>query len=252
MIKINKERAIIIGDIHGCVDELKSLLDKLNIDNTKDELYSVGDIVDRGPDPLGCFELLLQNNSKFIMGNHEDKMLRWIEHNERQNKLGIENPMRRVDQKTKNEYLSFSNEYIEKISKFEMYMKIGEYNGNDIIICHGGFEPAKKIKDQQYKKVIRARYVDKNGYMISVDNPIQVPPGGILWNESWPGPQSVIFGHNILSEDKPVIRKENNFFVASIDTGCVFGGHLTALILENNSNELKFEQIKSYKKYYNY
>lgn len=236
----------------GVITELKELVEKVNYNKDTDLLYCTSDFMDRGPDPVGCFRYLRSNNCKFVVANHENKMTRWLYHHDREVSKNIENPMKHIDDKTKKEYLSLTEEEVNYISKFSLYLKLGTYKGNDILLCHGGFEPAKPLDKQDPKKVMRLRYVDSNGRMISVDNPLQKPPGASLWNEVWQGPESVIFGHNILSMDEPVIDYRSNYFTASIDTGCVFDGNLTALILEDNTEKPTFVQVKAKQKYWSF
>lgn len=70
------KRSAIIGDIHGCSDALQRLLDALPDDIT--QIYSVGDLVDRGPDSKGVVQLCMDNNIKAVRGNHEDMFLDFL------------------------------------------------------------------------------------------------------------------------------------------------------------------------------
>lgn len=65
----------VIGDLHGCYDLLERLLAKVQFDPGKDRLFSVGDLVDRGPDSLRCLELLSEPWFFAVMGNHELMLL---------------------------------------------------------------------------------------------------------------------------------------------------------------------------------
>lgn len=61
----------ILGDLHGCFQLLQDLLHKVNFDPTQDRLFSVGDLVDRGPDSLACLQLLKEPWFYAVLGNHE-------------------------------------------------------------------------------------------------------------------------------------------------------------------------------------
>ena len=77
---IGTRRHIIVGDIHGCHDELRELLDRLAFDPANDVLISVGDIVDRGPKVKETIEYLFALPAfHMVLGNHEDKFLRYLE-----------------------------------------------------------------------------------------------------------------------------------------------------------------------------
>ena len=61
----------VIGDLHGCYELLERLLDAVAFDKSKDRLFSVGDLIDRGPDSLRCLELLFEPWFFAVQGNHE-------------------------------------------------------------------------------------------------------------------------------------------------------------------------------------
>lgn len=70
------KRSAILGDIHGCSDALRRLLDALPDDI--EQIYSVGDLVDRGPDSKGVVQLCMDNNIKAVRGNHEDMFIDFL------------------------------------------------------------------------------------------------------------------------------------------------------------------------------
>ena len=70
-----KGRDFVVGDLHGSLSILEHMLKELNFNEQTDRLFSVGDIVDRGPDSLGCLRLLRKPWFHAVMGNHEDMML---------------------------------------------------------------------------------------------------------------------------------------------------------------------------------
>src|SRR5262249_38070697 len=73
-------RHMIGGDVQGCLDELQLLLERLHFDPSAEVLISVGDIVDRGPKIKETVEFLFSLPSFFmVLGNHEDKLLRYLE-----------------------------------------------------------------------------------------------------------------------------------------------------------------------------
>lgn len=65
-------RDFVIGDLHGCYDELMSLLKYVSFDRTKDRLFSTGDLIDRGPKPKECLSLLKEKWFFSVFGNHEE------------------------------------------------------------------------------------------------------------------------------------------------------------------------------------
>jgi serine/threonine protein phosphatase 1 len=95
-----------VSDIHGCYDEFMALINEIRL-GADDTLYVLGDVIDRGNDPIKCLQFIMtQLNIKMLMGNHEQMMLdtlihgidpeRWVEDNggdvslRQLNALGIE------------------------------------------------------------------------------------------------------------------------------------------------------------------
>lgn len=68
-------RDLIIGDLHGCLDDLLRLLDQLRFDPAVDRVMSTGDLVDRGPSSLACLRLICEPWFHAVIGNHEQMLL---------------------------------------------------------------------------------------------------------------------------------------------------------------------------------
>jgi len=71
-------RDFIVGDLHGCRSLLEDLLAEVTFDGARDRLFSVGDLVDRGPDSEGCLELLKEPWFYPVLGNHDAMLIAWI------------------------------------------------------------------------------------------------------------------------------------------------------------------------------
>jgi len=72
-------RDFIMGDLHGCLDLLEIELKRLGFDSSIDRLFSVGDLVDRGPDSMGCLRLLRESWFYAVRGNHEEMLLAYFQ-----------------------------------------------------------------------------------------------------------------------------------------------------------------------------
>lgn len=66
-----KGRDFVVGDIHGCYDELMTLLECVNFNKSTDIMYSTGDLIDRGKDSMKCLELIYTDWFKPVYSNHE-------------------------------------------------------------------------------------------------------------------------------------------------------------------------------------
>lgn len=76
--ELNQEgRDIAVGDIHGCFSRLQAELDRIGFDPAKDRLFSVGDLVDRGPENEAVIAWLEKPWFHAVMGNHDDMAMRW-------------------------------------------------------------------------------------------------------------------------------------------------------------------------------
>ncbi|MGX9936496.1 metallophosphoesterase [Advenella kashmirensis] len=71
-------RDFVVGDLHGCLDLLENALERQGFDKQFDRLLSVGDLIDRGPDSLGCLRLLREAWFHAVVGNHEDMLLSYL------------------------------------------------------------------------------------------------------------------------------------------------------------------------------
>ena len=76
-----KGRDFIVGDIHGCLDLFLDKLKEIDFDFEKDRMFSVGDLVDRGPNSLDCLKLIRSDWFHSVRGNHEDMLIGCVLHN---------------------------------------------------------------------------------------------------------------------------------------------------------------------------
>lgn len=68
-------RDFVVGDMHGCLSQFERLLEEIKFDRELDRVFSVGDLVDRGPDSFGCLKLIRESWFHTVFGNHEDLMI---------------------------------------------------------------------------------------------------------------------------------------------------------------------------------
>jgi len=236
-------RTIIIGDVHGCLAELQELLKKLAVVVGRDRLIFLGDLVDRGPDSLGCVRLVQGLGAECLLGNHEEKYLRWHRHELKKAATGKANPMHPLDGEKSALYSQFDDFDFEWMAGLPPYLELGEHGGSEWIVVHGGFEPKKPLGAQETRKMIRCRWVNQFGKYLKINMHtkevnghlvLDKPEGGIRWTNLWDRPERVVYGHAVRDLEEPVCEGQT----IGLDTGVAFGGHLTAFVMDTQAMPL--------------
>lgn len=230
------KRTIVIGDIHGCIDEFNELLKELSYDDKSDELILLGDLIDRGPDSVAVVRKARQMNLKCVRGNHEHKFVKWL--NSQNSRVNVYTGLPH--------YKEFSDEDINYIIQMPYYLIRG-----DFLIVHAGLRPGVSLEKQKKDDFMYIRYMEEDGSFVSLKTINKVgkeAAGAHFWTETYDGSMNVVYGHNVHSYDEPRIDTfpDKGTACYGIDTGACFGGKLTAMILETK----EIVQIKSKKVYY--
>jgi hypothetical protein len=199
-------RTIVVGDLHGCHDEAVDLLDRLAV-TSADRVIFTGDLVDRGPKRRECVELAMRHEC--ILGNHEEKHLR--QRGRRVEELLPDHAeTRRV----------LEDRHFAWFEKLPLYIRLPEANA---VVVHAGVLSGAAIERQAPSTLLHAQCVrppETRSYW-----PSKAPPGWTFWTNHWKGPERIIFGHTVL--DRPLVAA----WTVGIDTGCVHGRSLTAVVL---------------------
>jgi len=241
------QRTIIIGDIHGCLEEFDDLLKAAEY-TSRDRLVLLGDLVDRGPDPVGVVRRARELGAESVLGNHEEKHLRYRRHEAKKAaQPGYKNPMKPFTEERLAEHLSFSEDDWKWIEALPITLQVTD----DWVAVHAGFEPSLLIENQRADKMLRIRYVDAGtGKMKPIQNDTDQPGGTVRWAEMWSHPHFVAYGHHALSMEHPVVDRytavNGELYRVALDTACVFGGALSAMILPfDGEPEGSFVSVKS-------
>lgn len=220
----------VIGDVHGCLDELHALVDKIQ-PTSGDRVIFLGDLIDKGPYALDTLRLIQSKGWESLLGNHEEKHSRY-----RSRMLsGNENHVQLYEE---TEYHSrYSAQDIEWMRSLPTFIRVG-----NTVLVHGGMIPGVPVNRQHPKACLRIRVVDKENRQVSklMDN-FHLPEGFSHWSDRWTGPESVIYGHDPISLSSPKVNRFSGYSCYGLDTGCVYGGRLTALHLETGA----FVQVQS-------
>jgi len=232
-------RTFVIGDPHGCADELRDLASQLGLVDG-DRVIIAGDLVDRGPDPAGVIAFARTSGFEAVLGNHDEKMLRWFNREEQRLATGRENKMKPPRPDRLAQWESIPQEDRGWVAKLPLLINLKTETGEPWIVVHAGFEDVP-MDEQRPDKIIRVRWLDADGKMVPLPRDRagktwseMTPPGAVVWATRWKGPGNVVYGHAVHSLEKPRVdvRPHDQVQCWGIDTGCCFGGHLTALCLE--------------------
>lgn len=241
------QRTIIVGDIHGCLEEFEELLKVVEFRPNRDRLVLLGDLVDRGPDPVGVVRRARELGAESVLGNHEEKHLRFRRHEAKKYaNPSYKNPMKLFTDARLVEHQSYSAEDWAWLEKLPITLRVAP----DWIVVHAGFEPAFPLDKQKAEKMLRVRYVDADGKMKAISSDKDQPPGTVQWASACQEPVHVVYGHMALSMEEPVFtlfyepqsfaahcegHEGNVWLRGALDTACVFGGALSALVLPLHS-----------------
>ena len=193
------KRTIIFGDIHGCLAEWQELLAKVSA-TSEDQLISIGDLVCKGPSTKNTLDLAMSlPNFQCVMGNHEWSLLkRW-------KKGTLEKSSNSYQKKAIKELSDNLDHYMNYIDQFPFYLKFPDFN-----VVHAGLRPDIALKDQKKSDLMTLR---------------TVPPDKKPWYEYYDKPKLIVHGHWAV---QGLVVRDN---VIGLDTGCVYGKKLTAVIL---------------------
>ncbi|KAE9979595.1 hypothetical protein EG328_000762 [Venturia inaequalis] len=243
-------RLIVVGDVHGCKDELSKLLDKVKFVKGKDHLILAGDMIAKGPDSRGVIDMAMDLGADAARGNWEDRTL--LAHDSLVAKVHPL-PGPQEDPNTKEDFLdeeSFSHgdykdramakeldkKHIEWLQKCPVILKVGGIagfnGGSEIVVVHAGLAPGIDLDRQDPFLVMNMRSIDVMTRVPSEDR--NGEPWEKLWNhhQSHTHPaaqrQTVIYGH----DSKTGLNM--NKYSKGLDSGCVKGGELTAFVVDQN------------------
>lgn len=202
-------RHIFIGDVHGCLDELEALLRTLR-PSADDSVVLVGDLVAKGPDSQGVVALARERGALGVRGNHDEAVLRY-----RRAQRGGEPPP-----KLKKAHLAAAQSLEEADWVYLEALPLSlRFDALRVLVVHAGLLPGVPLERQSPEDLMTMRAVRPDGSASSkLDE-------GERWARLWPGPERVVFGHDAISG----LQRER--FATGLDTGCVYGGELTALVL---------------------
>jgi diadenosine tetraphosphatase ApaH/serine/threonine PP2A family protein phosphatase len=198
-------RTIVVGDIHGCYDELMELLGKVDF-GEKDQVVAVGDLITKGPKSREVLELFM-TDARFhtVIGNHDLALRR------RWNGENIE--LKPSQKETHKELKAEKEAYATFFNRVPFTIDLDTH-----LVVHAGLRPNVELYSQTSEDMtlIRTLGADRES------------EDGTPWYHVYHGEKIVLFGH------WPAPEPRRGKKAIGLDTGCVYGYNLTAYIIEND------------------
>jgi polynucleotide kinase-phosphatase len=216
----------IVGDVHGCYEELSTLLGQLGykIENGPDgpkatppdgrKAVFVGDLVDRGPRIPGVLRLVMrmvaEGTALCVPGNHDMKLMKKLKGRDVQMTHGLADSVQQLDKESP-EFKQAAIKFLDDLVSHYVF------DDGKLVVAHAGMK--EEMQGRGSGKVRDfALYGETTGETDDYGLPVRYN-----WAAEYRGTAMVVYGHTPIAEPEWLNRTIN------IDTGCVFGGKLTAL-----------------------
>ena len=190
-------RTLIVGDVHGCADELRALLTLASADR----VILVGDLFTKGPDPAGVYELV--RGREAVVGNHDDRLIQVLD-NGRTGDAHATAVIAKLRRRAG---------CLAWLRSLPSRIELEQYT-----VVHAGLDPRKPAKTtRKQAMLIRRDPSDER----------------LFWWQRYKGKRGVVFGHDAR---RGLVRVERRGLphLIGLDTGCVYGGLLTGWLLEED------------------
>jgi len=225
-------RTIIIGDVHGCLRELEALLERVR-PGPGDQLWFAGDLVNRGPDSGGVVRLARALGARMVKGNHDHHHVRWRRHL----LAKAADPAHPLPPRPSDGFLtahaSLGDADLAYLAAAPDLASLSHH----WVLVHAGLRPGRPLGDPDRPRTLRYLHRETD-QRVSLEEHVAAPAESLHWSERWRGPWRVVYGHHALPE--PAIGA----LTWGIDTGAVYGGRLTALVLHGLGPDARPELVQ--------
>jgi len=209
-------RTIVVGDIHGCYDELVALLEKANL-GKDDRVVSVGDLITKGPKNREVLELFMKDDRfSTVIGNHDLQLRRrWS---------GEDVELKPAQKEAHRELKGEKDAYNSFFNRLPFMIDLGTH-----LVVHAGVRPNVELNSQTTGDLTKIRTLGGD----------RESDEGTPWYHVYHGEKVVLFGH------WPAPEPRRGKKAIGLDTGCVYGYNLTAYIIETD----EFVSVKAERNY---
>lgn len=229
--EVGSKEVFVIGDVHGCYDELVEILETSGVRNNPNAIVIlVGDLINKGPKSREVINLVREIGAYSVRGNHDQKMLN------RRLKLAAD---KTYALEKKNEWiLELSEDEVAFMSSLPYTISIPSLNA---IIVHAGLMPNRPLTQDEPWDLMMMRNVipEKTDEGVCYKAEKHHKPGE-PWADVWPGPEHVFYGHDA----KRGLRLSPH--ATGLDSGCVYGKSMTGVFL---TGDKRIVQVKAHHVY---
>ena len=198
-------RTIVIGDIHGCFDELVDLLERI-APGPSDRIVAVGDLIVKGRKNREVLDLFIADERfQSVIGNHDRALLRYW--NEEQVSL------KRSQKAALAELDADRTRYAAYLNSLPYMLDLGSH-----VVVHAGIRPGVAMAAQSPDDLTELRTLGSD----------RTSRDGTPWYEVYDGEKIALFGH------WPAPEPRRGRCAIGLDTGCVYGYQLTAYMIESD------------------
>jgi len=209
---MTRSRLVIVGDVHGCPDELEQLLKVVGF-GKGDQLVHTGDLVSKGPDSHGSVALARHYNALGVRGNHDQRVLDWRAAQQ------ANQPLPELKPKHKTVVSQLNNSDWAYLASLPFYLRTHAPDGRPLVIVHAGVVPGIPLEEQKTRDLISLRSINADGTGSSKLT------DGVPWAPLFTGHEEIIFGHDA------VRGMQHTPHALGLDTGCCYGRELSCYLL---------------------
>ena len=203
-------RTLVVGDVHGCVQELVQLLEKADADR----VILLGDLFTKGPEPVAVWRVIQEYGLTSVLGNHDQRLIDYIDGHRPSDERA-----RRVVRLLKNE----DAQSLDWLRQLPLCIEL-----DDFWVVHAGIHPVDGVEGTTRKMALNMRSWPRDEL------------GEPKWHVAYQGDKGVIFGHDA-RQGLFCRKKQGKPWLVGLDSGCVYGGLLSGFLVE----ELRVLQVKA-------